>query len=149
MEIWKPHVTVASVLEQDGKFLLVEEEADGRVVYNQPAGHLEEDESPIAGAARETREETRYDFVPEALLGVYRWRKPDSDITYLRFAFTGRITGHDPARALDSGILRPVWLSRDEVAALGDALRSPLVLRCIDDYIAGKRYPLELLTEMV
>ena len=148
MEIWKPHVTVASVLEQDGRFLLVEEEADGRVVYNQPAGHLEEDESPLAGAVRETREETRYDFMPEAVLGVYRWRKPASDITYLRFAFTGRITGHDPARSLDAGILRAVWFTREEVAALGSALRSPLVLRCIDDYIAGKRYPLELLTEM-
>ena len=126
----------------------MEEEADGRVVYNQPAGHLEEDESPITGAARETLEETGYDFVPEAVLGVYRWRKPDSDITYLRFAFTGRITGHDPARPLDTGILRAAWFSRDEVAALGDALRSPLVLRCIDDYLAGKRYPLDLLTEM-
>lgn len=148
MEIWKPHVTVASVVERDGKFLLVEEEADGRVVYNQPAGHLDEDESPITGAARETREETGYDFVPEAVLGVYRWRKPASDITYLRFAFTGRITGHDSARPLDSGILRALWCTRDEVAALNSALRSPLVLRCIDDYIAGKRYPLELLTEM-
>lgn len=126
----------------------MEEEADGRVVYNQPAGHLEEDESPVAGAARETLEETGYNFAPEALLGVYRWRKPASDITYLRFAFTGRLTGHDPARPLDSGILRAVWLSRAEVAALGPALRSPLVLRCIDDYLAGQRYPLELLTEM-
>jgi 8-oxo-dGTP pyrophosphatase MutT (NUDIX family) len=136
------------VLEQDGKFLLVEEEVDGCVVYNQPAGHLEEDESPLTGAVRETLEETAYTFLPEAVLGVYRWRKPDSDITYLRFAFTGRITGHEPARPLDTGILRAVWFSRDEVAALGSALRSPLVLRCIDDYIAGKRYPLALLTEM-
>jgi len=126
----------------------VEEEVDGCVVYNQPAGHLEEDESPLTGAVRETLEETAYTFLPEAVLGVYRWRKPDSDITYLRFAFTGRITGHEPARPLDTGILRAVWFSRDEVAALGSALRSPLVLRCIDDYIAGKRYPLALLTEM-
>lgn len=127
---------------------MVEEEVDGCVVYNQPAGHLEEDESPLTGAVRETLEETAYTFLPEAVLGVYRWRKPDSDITYLRFAFTGRITGHEPARPLDTGILRAVWFSRDEVAALGSALRSPLVLRCIDDYIAGKRYPLALLTEM-
>lgn len=148
MNVWKPHVTVAAVLEQEGRFLLVEEEVEGSVVYNQPAGHLEEGESLIEAAVRETLEETGYDFLPEAVVGIYRWHKPHSDMTYLRVAFTGRITGHDALRPLDSGIIRPMWFSEAELTLHRAQLRSPLVTRCIADYQAGHRYPLELLTDL-
>lgn len=144
--IWKPHVTVAAVVERDGKFLLVEEETDEGIRYNQPAGHLECGESLLEAAIREAREETRYDFAPRALVGVYNWRHPKKDITYLRFAFAGEVTGFDPERALDEGIIAARWFSLDEVRALADRHRSPLILQCIEDWIAGRRYPLELLT---
>ena len=143
--IWKPNVTVAAVIERDGKFLLVEEETSQGVRFNQPAGHLEADESLLAAVAREVLEESAYSFVPQMLLGIYRWHAPESDTTYLRFAFTGAITGHDAARKLDTGILQAVWLLPDEIRAMQARHRSPLVLRCIEDYLAGKRYPLELL----
>jgi len=144
--IWKPNVTVAAVIERDGKFLLVEEETSQGVRFNQPAGHLEANESLPAGVAREVLEESAYSFTPEHLLGVYRWHAPESDTTYLRFAFTGAITGHDAARKLDTGIIRAVWLTPGEIRALQERHRSPLVLRCVEDYLAGKRYPLELIT---
>ena len=144
--IWKPNVTVAAVLERDGKFLLVEEETDEGIRYNQPAGHLECGESLLEAAIREAREETRYDFAPRALVGVYNWRHPKKDITYLRFAFAGEVTGFDPERALDEGIIAAHWFSLAEVRALADRHRSPLILQCIEDWIAGRRYPLELLT---
>ncbi len=144
--IWKPNVTVAAVIERDGKFLLVEEETSQGVRFNQPAGHLEADESLLAGVAREVLEESAYSFTPEYLLGVYRWHAPESDTTYLRFAFTGAITGHDAARKLDAGIIRAAWLTPDEIGAMQQRHRSPLVWRCIEDYLAGKRYPLELIT---
>lgn len=145
---WKPHATVASVLEQDGRFLLVEEEVDGHIVHNQPAGHLEPGETLIAAAIRETLEETGHDFLPTALLGVYLWHKDEYGTSFLRFAFRGEITGHDPARKLDAGIRRAVWLTHDEILTLGNTLRSPLVLRCIEDYQAGREYPLDLLTSL-
>ncbi|MBK1681047.1 NUDIX hydrolase [Rhodocyclus tenuis] len=144
--IWKPHVTVAAVVERDGKFLLVEEETDEGIRYNQPAGHLECGESLLEAAVREAREETRYDFAPRTLVGVYNWRHPTKDITYLRFAFAGEVVGFDPERALDEGIIAAHWFSLDEVRALADRHRSPLILQCIEDWIAGRRYPLELLT---
>lgn len=144
--IWKPNVTVAAIVEQDGKFLLVEEEAGGQIVLNQPAGHWEQDESLMQGATREALEETGYGFRPTALVGIYRWPHPKKEITYLRFAFAGEITGHDAARRLDDGIIRAVWLTPDEIQRDMARHRSPLVLRCIDDYLAGKRYPLDLLT---
>jgi len=143
--IWKPNVTVAAVIERDGKFLLVEEETSQGVRFNQPAGHLEADESLLAAVARETLEESAYHFVPQHLLGIYRWHSPDSDTTYLRFAFTGTITGHEPDRQLDTGILQAVWLTPDEIRANQSRHRSPLILHCVEDYLAGKRYPLELL----
>jgi ADP-ribose pyrophosphatase YjhB (NUDIX family) len=146
--IWKPHVTVAAIVERDGKFLLIEEQAEGKVVLNQPAGHLDPGERLIDAVVRETLEETAWHFRPEALLGVYRWQKPDSDITYLRFAFIGQLLGHDPARALDHGILRAVWLTAEEVARAADRLRSPQVLRCINDYRSGKRYSLDALRDL-
>lgn len=143
--IWKPNVTVAAVIEQDGRFLLVEENTSQGVRFNQPAGHLEADESLLAATTREVLEESAYSFVPQHLLGIYHWHAPESDTTYLRFAFTGAITGHDPHRKLDNGIIQAVWLTPDEIFAIQGRHRSPLVLQCIEDFLAGKRYPLDLL----
>ena len=143
--MWKPSVTVAGVIERDGRFLFVEEEADGVIVINQPAGHLDPNESLLHAVAREVLEETRYRFTPTALVGIYLWPHETKDITYLRFAFTGEITGEDKARQLDTGILRPLWLTAEELHLEGDRHRSKLVSRCIEDYESGKRYPLELL----
>ena len=143
--IWKPNVTVAAVIERDGKFLLVEEETAQGVRFNQPAGHLEADESLLAAVAREVLEESAYHFVPHHLLGTYRWHSAESDTTYLRFAFTGEITGHEADRPLDTGILQAVWLTPDEIRATQARHRSLLVLRCMEDYLENKRYPLDLL----
>jgi 8-oxo-dGTP pyrophosphatase MutT (NUDIX family) len=142
--VWKPNVTVAAVLEQDGRFLLVEEQTERGILFNQPAGHWEPHETLAAGAVREVLEESAYDFEPQHLLGVYRWHSP-SDVTYLRFAFTGRILAHHPQRALDQGIIRAVWMTPDEIRATRERHRSPLILRCVEDYLAGKRYPLDLI----
>lgn len=144
--IWKPHVTVAAVIEQDGRFLLVEEQTDDGILFNQPAGHLDPGESLLAACAREALEETAYRFTPEALLGVYQWYHAGRDRTYLRFAYTGSLHGHETERALDDGILRAVWQTPEEIRALQARHRSPLVLRCVEDYLAGKRFPLELVT---
>ncbi len=143
-------MTVAAIVERNNRFLLVEEYADSdtATVFNQPAGHLEKGESLIAAVIRETREETAWQFIPEALVGVYRWPHPDKDLTYLRFAFCGRIANHNPEQALDDGIVTAVWKSRDEILQLGSRLRSPQVVKCIDDYLAGIRAPLELLKDL-
>lgn len=146
--IWKPNVTVAAVVERQGRFLIVEEDADGKRVYNQPAGHLDEDESLIKAVTRETLEETAWHFEPTALVGVYRWKNTHTGTTYLRVCFTGACHDEEAGRLLDEGIVQAVWLSRDELTALGSRLRSPLVLRCVDDYLAGRRYPLDLLVDM-
>ena len=144
--IWKPNVTVAAIVEQDGKFLLVEEYTSHGLLFNQPAGHLEANESLLAAVARETLEESAYEFEPRHLIGIYRWHASASDTTYLRFAFTGRILTHHPERALDEGIVRVVWMKPEEIRATQAHHRSPLILRCVEDYLAGKRYPLELIT---
>lgn len=143
--IWKPNVTVAAIVEQDGRFLLVEEHTSHGIRFNQPAGHLEANESLLAAVAREALEETAYEFEPQHLVGVYRWPAPQSDITYLRFAFAGRTLAHHPRRALDEGIIRAVWMTPQEISASQPQHRSPLVLRCVEDYLSGKRYPLDLL----
>ena len=143
--IWKPNVTVAAVIERDGKFLLVEEETTQGVRFNQPAGHLEADESLLAAVVRETLEETAHHFTPQHLIGIYRWHSDHADTTYLRFAFCGTANGHEPERVLDEGIVRAVWMTPDEIRATRERHRSPLILRCVEDYLAGKRYPLELL----
>jgi len=143
--IWKPHVTVAAVIERDEKFLLVEEGTAQGIRFNQPAGHLEAGESLLTAVTREVLEESAYHFAPQHLLGIYRWHAPESNTTYLRFAFTGKITGHDPHRSLDTGILQALWLTTDEIYAAQARHRSPLILHCIEDYLAGKRYPLDLL----
>ena len=144
--IWKPHVTVATVLERDGRFLLVEENTDDGIRYNQPAGHLEFGEALSDAAIRETLEETGYTCVPDALVGIYQWRKPERDLSYLRFAFSGRVLAHDARRQLDEDIIAAHWLTPDEIRARQAQLRSPMVMRCIDDYLAGRRFPLDLLT---
>jgi 8-oxo-dGTP pyrophosphatase MutT (NUDIX family) len=144
--IWKPNVTVAAVIERDGRFLLVEEETTDGVRFNQPAGHLDEGESLLEAVARETLEETAHRFVPRFLVGIYQWRRPAGDLTYLRFAFGGEVTGHEAGQALDEGILRALWMSPDELAQRRERHRSPLVAQCIADYLAGRRYPLDLIT---
>lgn len=143
---WKPNVTVAAVVEREGRFLLVEEETDDGLRFNQPAGHLECREALVEAAARETLEETGYRFVPRYLVGIYSWRNEAKDVTYLRFAFGGDIVGHDAERKLDEGIVAARWLTPDEIRASADRHRSPLIVRCVDDWLAGRHYPLELLT---
>jgi 8-oxo-dGTP pyrophosphatase MutT (NUDIX family) len=143
--IWKPSVTVAAVVERDGRFLLVEEETGRGRLYNQPAGHLDPGESLTEAVVRETMEETAHAFKPTALLGVYQYHHPGDDVTYIRFAFAGEITAHKADRALDHGIIRAVWFTPGEVRREAPRHRSPLVLRCMDDYLAGRRYPLAAL----
>lgn len=147
-EIWKPSVTVASVIEQDGRFLLVEEETSDGIRFNQPAGHLDPNETLAQAAARETLEEAACEFTPNALVGVYMSRylssRTGTEVTYLRFAFAGTL-GRLLDRPLDEGILRTVWMTREEMVRCIDRHRSPLVLRCVDDYLAGQRMPLSLL----
>jgi ADP-ribose pyrophosphatase YjhB (NUDIX family) len=145
--IWKPNVVVAAVVERDGRFLLVEERAEGQLVLNQPAGHLEDGESLVDAVVRETLEETAWHFEPQALLGVYRWPHPKKHVTYLRFAFIGTATRHDAARKLDDGIERALWLTHEEIIAERSRHRSPLLERCVDDYLTGRRYPLALLQD--
>lgn len=144
--IWKPNTTVAAIVEQDGRFLLVEEETADGVRLNQPAGHLENGETLLQAVVRETCEETAHRFQPEALLGIYQWKHPAKDLTYMRFAFIGSVTGHNPQQPLDDGILRAVWLSAAEIRASATIHRSPQVLMCVEHYLAGQRFPLSALT---
>lgn len=146
--IWKPNTTVAAIIEQDSKFLLVEEETADGIRLNQPAGHLENGETLFEGVKRETKEETAYDFTPEKLLGVYHWRHPEKDITYLRFAFIGRATNHQSEQKLDEGIIRTVWMSPEEIRATRALHRSPQVLTCVEDYLAGKSFPLSVVNHL-
>jgi len=140
--IWKPSVTVAAVIERDGRFLLVEEETARGRLYNQPAGHLDPGETLAAAVARETLEETAHRFEPTGLLGVYQYHSEADDATYIRFAYLGKVTGRDPGRALDEGIVRAVWLTPEEIRGESARHRSPLVMRCIDDCLAGRAFPL-------
>ncbi|NML42206.1 NUDIX hydrolase [Ramlibacter sp. G-1-2-2] len=146
---WKPNVTVAAVIEKDGRFLLVEEETSHGLRLNNPAGHLDPGESLVEGCAREALEETTWHFRPTALLGVYisRFVKAANgeDVTYLRFAFAGELGERDPRLELDTGIVRTLWLTPDEIRASADRHRSPLLLRCMEDYLAGVRLPLSAL----
>jgi 8-oxo-dGTP pyrophosphatase MutT (NUDIX family) len=147
--VWKPDVTVAAVAERDGRFLLVEERASGRVVINQPAGHLEDGETFLDAVVRETLEETAWLFEPRAIVGVYVWRPAHLNRTFLRVTFHGDLLSHDPDRKLDHGILRTRWLTRAELDHPAARLRSPLVLKCVDDYLAGTRYPIELISHLI
>lgn len=146
--IWKPHATVAAIIEHDNKFLMVEELIQGEAVFNQPAGHLEPDESIIDAVIRETREETAWQFVPKAVTGIYLWKHPDTGETFLRVAICGSCKNHDAQQPLDKEIIQSVWKSRHELVAEPEKLRSPMVINCIDDYLAGKRYPLDMLIDV-
>jgi 8-oxo-dGTP pyrophosphatase MutT (NUDIX family) len=146
--VWIPHLTVAAVIEQDGRYLFVEESINGRLVLNQPAGHVEPGESLIDAAVREVLEETGWDFEPDALVGIYRWPLPGSDDAFFRFCFCGRPLRHHAGRALDEAIVQAIWLTADELAGAPERHRSPLVARCMDDYLAGIRYPLTMLADV-
>ena len=147
---WKPNVTVAAVIERDGRFLLVEEQTSDGLLLNNPAGHLDPCESPTQGVIRETLEETACQFTPEGFLGLYMSRfrrtRTGEDITYVRMAFFGSVSEADPDMRLDEGIVRTLWMTADEIRACPERHRSPLVMACIDSYLAGERYPLSLLT---
>jgi len=148
---WKPSVTVAAIIEREGRFLLVEEETPEGLCLNNPAGHLDPGESPMEGCAREALEETMHRFTPTHLLGIYisRFQRAQAagdieDITYLRFAFVGELGDVVPGRSLDTGIVRTVWMTPEEIRASAARHRSPLLLRCMEDFLRGQRYPLAL-----
>ena len=145
---WKPSVTVAAIIERDGQFLLVEEHTPEGLKLNNPAGHLDAGESLPDACRRETLEETAHAFRPTALVGVYQARmlrqSSGEDVTYLRFAFCGELGAFEPDRALDHGIVRSLWLTPQQIRASVGRHRSPLLLRCMEDYLAGRRFPLEL-----
>lgn len=143
---WKPHVTVAAIIEHDARFLMIEEISNGEVVINQPAGHLEPNEGFSDAVVRETLEESAWHFTPTEITGIYLWTSPTSAQTFLRVCFTGHCHHQEAERTLDDGIIRALWLPREEIARA--RLRSPMVLQGIDDYLAGRRYPLELLRQL-
>jgi ADP-ribose pyrophosphatase YjhB (NUDIX family) len=145
----RPDLTVAAIVERNGQFLLVEERVGNRMVFNQPAGHVERGEQFIDAVVRETLEETAWTFHPEALIGIYLWEHPQQRRSFLRVAFCGRVSGHDPTRRLDRGIERAIWLTRDQVVARSARLRSPMVLSCIDDYLDGVRHPLDVVKHVL
>jgi 8-oxo-dGTP pyrophosphatase MutT (NUDIX family) len=151
IERWKPSVTVAGIIEKDGKYLLVEEHTPNGLMFNNPAGHLDPGESPLQACVREVLEETAFHFTPTSLVGVYLSRfhkqasadEPAQDITYLRFAFTGELGAHESGRALDLGIVRTLWMSIEEMQTTQARHRSRLLLRCAQDPAAGQRFALE------
>ncbi|MGH8160407.1 MAG: NUDIX hydrolase [Rhodanobacter sp.] len=145
LEVWRPHVTVACVVADGERYLMVEEEVNGRLAYNQPAGHLDDGESLAAAALRETLEETGWTVELVHLIGVHQWRSTEHGDAVVRFSFAARAISHDPERPLDTDIRRALWLTRAEIAALGERLRSPMVLLSIDAWLAGQRLPLESL----
>lgn len=143
---WKPNVTVAAVIEREGRFLLVEERTEQGLRLNTPAGHLDPGESPAEGCAREALEETAHAFVPTALVGIYLARSADDPaVTYMRFAFSGELGEREAGRALDTGIVRTLWMTADEIRASVARHRSPLLLQCVEDHLAGQRHPLDLI----
>jgi ADP-ribose pyrophosphatase YjhB (NUDIX family) len=145
---WKPHLTVAAVIENAGRFLLVQERISGQSVYNQPAGHLEDKESLVDAVIRETLEETAWHFKPEAIIGIYRWRHPDNQESFIRVSFRGQTLYHDPDAELDDCIERILWLTHKEIRQQQEKLRSPMVMRSIDDYLSGESWPLSLLIDI-
>ena len=143
--VWKPHVTVAAIIEREGRFLLVEEHTANGLAYNQPAGHLEAGESLINAVKREVNEETAWQFTPEYITSIQLWRKTPDSPSFLRVCFAGTCHDHQPQQTLDDGIIATHWLTRDEIVARAQQLRSPLVLTTIDQYLQGEHYPLSLL----
>ncbi len=145
--IWTPHATVAVVVEDElGRFLIVEERSSGQIVFNQPAGHIEEDEAILDAVRREALEETGWDIEPEYFLGLYTYKAPANGITYYRFCFTGKASRR-VTEELDTGIIAAHWLSLEDIRELGDRIRSPLVIRSIEDYRKGRCYPLDVITD--
>ncbi|MHB1271189.1 MAG: NUDIX hydrolase [Rhodanobacter sp.] len=144
-EIWRPHITVACVVADGDRYLMVEEEVGDRIAWNQPAGHLDDGESLVAAALRETLEETGWTVELQHLIGVHQWRSTEHGDAVIRFSFAARAVSHDATRPLDTGIRRALWLNRGEIATLGDRLRSSLVLLSIDAWLAGQRLPLDTL----
>ncbi len=146
---WKPSVTVAAIIERDGKFLLVEEHTPEGLMLNNPAGHLDPGESLADGCAREALEETTHSFRPTALVGIYMSRmqraSTGEDVTYLRFAFCGALGDANPGAKLDEGIVRTLWMTPEEIRQSTARHRSPLLLRCMEDYLNGQRLPLSSL----
>lgn len=148
-DVWRPHVTVACVVTDRDRYLMVEEEVNGRVAYNQPAGHLDDLESLQQAAVRETREETGWTVALTHLIGVHQWRSKEHGDVIVRFSFAARPLSHDPRQPLDVGVRRAIWLTRSEIAALGERLRSPIVLMSIDEWLAGQRLPLSAVTSLM
>lgn len=146
---WKPNVTVAAIIERDGRYLLIEEHTQEGLRLNNPAGHLDPGESPADACAREALEETAHPFTPTALVGIYmsRFQRPATgeDITYLRMAFCGDIGEHQAHLKLDEGIVRTLWMTPEEIRVSVQRHRSPLVLQCIEDHLAGQRFPLQVI----
>lgn len=146
-EVWKPHTTVAALCERDGKFLLVKELVEGRIVYNQPAGHLEPGETLLQAVVRETLEETRYQFTPQALQGIYRFESNQAPVkTYLRFLIRG-VAGDLVEGELDQGIIAAEWMSYAQVLSCRDEHRSPMVLQCIEDFRQRPAFPLDVISQ--
>jgi 8-oxo-dGTP pyrophosphatase MutT (NUDIX family) len=145
---WQPDVTVATVVVDGGRVLCVEERTNGRLVLNQPAGHLEPDESLLEAALRETREETAWDVRLTAFIGAYQWKAPETQRHYLRFAYAAEPVSHDPAREQDEGIVRALWMTPSELRAAADRHRSPLVWQVVADHLAGRRHPLSLVAQL-
>lgn len=144
---WVPHVVVATVVEQAGRFLVVEEHINGELRLNQPAGHWEPGETLAEGAVRETREESGWDVRVTDFLGVYTWQPEGLPYPFVRFSFVAEALRHHPQQALDEGIVRALWMDREELLASRAIHRGPSVLQCVDDYLAGRRYPLDLLRQ--
>ncbi|AZD99839.1 Phosphatase NudJ [Pseudomonas chlororaphis] len=142
---WQPHITVATIIENQGRFLFVEEFQGDQAVLNQPAGHLDPDESLLQAAIRETLEETGWDIELTGVVGIYLYTAPSNGVTYQRVCFAGKPLRHHPDYRLDDGIIGPRWLSRDELLALRPQWRSELIIRCVDDYLAGQLHSLELI----
>ncbi len=144
---WHPHITVATIVESDGRFLMVEESKGGRLVLNQPAGHLEPDETLRQAAVRETLEETAWEVILTGVVGIYLYTAPSNGVTYQRVCFAGTPIRHDPQRPLDTGIVAAPWMTREELVAQPQRWRSELILRCIDDYLTGPHFPLEVIRD--
>ncbi len=144
---WNPSATVAAVVERDGNFLIVEQPREQGIVFNQPAGHLEDDESLISAIIREVKEETAWTFSPEYIVGIYRWRSTETGKTHIRTTFCGSVSDHDAEQELFDGIIKADWKSITELRS-SKQLRSPLVVKCVDDYLAGAQYPLSILQDI-
>jgi len=144
--VWKPHTTVAAVIEHEDQFLMVTERIDNALVINQPAGHLNENESLLQAVIREVQEETAWQFQPAGIVGIYRWQHPNKNKTYIRTTFFGSVSNHNSQQPLDHPIVKADWLTRQQLELQN--LRSPMVMRCIDDYSSGNQFPLEMLGDV-